>query len=253
METMLISCPECDKQIRLPADAAGKKIRCKACEHVFVVQAPAADGGGPARGVTADKPDKKGAGKAPDKKPAKKPEKPPAPAGGYGLAADDDGDSNPYQVTDLELGHRCPQCAAEMESEDAVVCLNCGYNTTTRVQLRARKIKEVTGQDKFMWLLPGILCVVAILLLIGYCFFHYFALPNILVDDFDSMEEAAGGRIAALKDERFDDKISFWQAALIHPAIALWIFIGIAFGCYYLGKFAVRRLIQNPDPPEVEV
>ena len=41
METIVISCPECDKQIKAPADAVGKKIRCKSCEHVFVIKAPA--------------------------------------------------------------------------------------------------------------------------------------------------------------------------------------------------------------------
>ena len=41
-EAITIVCPECEKKINVPAEAVGKKIRCKGCEHVFVVQAAAA-------------------------------------------------------------------------------------------------------------------------------------------------------------------------------------------------------------------
>src|SRR5205085_8967925 len=88
METMTISCPECDRQIKAPADAVGKKIRCKSCEHVFVIKAPA----------KAPSPIK--SGKQPKaEKPAKpvtppKPSKPPRPTD------DDDENSNPYGLAD---------------------------------------------------------------------------------------------------------------------------------------------------------
>jgi DNA-directed RNA polymerase subunit RPC12/RpoP len=37
--TIAVSCPECHKQIKAPPDLQGKKIRCKACGHVFLVKA----------------------------------------------------------------------------------------------------------------------------------------------------------------------------------------------------------------------
>ena len=74
--TIVISCPECDKQIKAPAELEGKKIRCKGCGHTFVVRASAAagDGDGPAA-----KPAKK--------KPAPPPAKAKAPAKGKQPAA----------------------------------------------------------------------------------------------------------------------------------------------------------------------
>src|SRR5262245_52786911 len=132
MEPIVTSCPECKKQIRAPASALGKKIRCKACEHVFVVEAPPKGKAAPS--------------KAPPAKPgpppkAVTPAKPPPKGAPPAKPSDDefDQDSNPYGVTTTELGHRCPQCAAEMPSPDAIICLNCGYNTETREQFRTKK------------------------------------------------------------------------------------------------------------------
>ena len=34
--------------------------------------------------------------------------------------------NNPYGMTFEKLGNRCPDCANELESEEAVVCLHCG-------------------------------------------------------------------------------------------------------------------------------
>jgi len=39
-EAIVVFCPECSAQYRLPASAAGKKARCK-CGHEFQVAAPA--------------------------------------------------------------------------------------------------------------------------------------------------------------------------------------------------------------------
>src|SRR5262245_13912362 len=39
-DPIVIPCPECEKQVRAPADAVGKKIRCKNCEHIFVIERP---------------------------------------------------------------------------------------------------------------------------------------------------------------------------------------------------------------------
>src|SRR5205085_4078975 len=99
METMTISCPECDRQIKAPADAVGKKIRCKACEHVFVIKAPAK---APAP-IKATKPAK--AEKPAKSATAPKPAHPPKPT-----HYDEDDDRNPYGLAEADETLRCPQC-----------------------------------------------------------------------------------------------------------------------------------------------
>jgi hypothetical protein len=233
MSSIVLNCPECDKQVKVPADAVGKKVRCKSCQHVFVAQQPG--------------------GKAAPAKPAPvKAAKAAGKPGGPGKAAKkavghEEEAEGAYGVTDTELGVRCPQCADEME-EGQVVCLACGYNTQTRVQTRMRKVKDITGGDKFKWLLPGILCVLGIFLVVGYCFFHHFALPNILIDNWDKLVEDKGGRNAAAGDEA-----SGGQGYLFYGAFELWMCIMAAFLCWGLGRFAVKRLIYNNQPPEVEI
>jgi predicted Zn finger-like uncharacterized protein len=243
MATIVINCPQCDRQIKVPSDAVGKKIRCKNCEHVFVIKPPPAGGGAISEAKTRPPvPAKKGA------KPAKEAPADPEPPIKF---QDDDDEAGPakkgYGITDLDLGVRCPQCAAEMENEEQVICLNCGYNKVTRERIRTRKVKEVTGSDKFMWLLPGMLAAFGVLCMIGYCFFHHFALPGIMIDNWDQLTETKS-RLEALKD----DSVGFLQAAVVHPAIEVWLFVFIAFGCWRTGKFAYKRLIVNPNPPEVE-
>lgn len=210
---IMIACPECQKELKVPPEVAGKKIRCKGCGHIFVAKAMSAKSA----------PAKAAPGKAPPAKAADKPK----PAAKPHLD-DDDEDANPYGVTDLDLAPRCPNCANEMESAEAIICLFCGYNTQTREQARTRKTHDVTGGDQFVWLLPGILCVLGIIawivLDIVYC----------------------------LKIDDWVDLDSWWGTALASGAIKLWLVITSLFFIYYLGKFAVKRLIFNPNPPEVE-
>ena len=58
-EAITIVCPECEKKINVPSEAVGKKVRCKGCEHVFVVAAP---GGKKASKRPARRPDQGAAG-----------------------------------------------------------------------------------------------------------------------------------------------------------------------------------------------
>src|SRR5262245_31899131 len=148
MATVTITCPECDKQIKAPAEVLGKKIRCKGCGSTFAARADEAQLARPA-----PKPAPKAAKPAPKPKPT-----------------DDDEDANPYGVTDLDMAPRCPNCANEMESREAVICLHCGYNTLTRERARTRKVRDVTGGQHFVWLLPGILCVLLVFSLLGGIF-----------------------------------------------------------------------------------
>jgi predicted Zn finger-like uncharacterized protein len=234
---MLISCPECQTKIKAPDSMLGKKIRCKECKHVFLVQPPAKP-----QAVTAEK--KPPAAGKPKPAPAKKA---PAPAAAQ-ESGDLDDDGKPYGVTEGGETFRCPQCAAAMESDDAIVCLECGFNTRTRALARTRRIRDITGNDKFLWLLPGILCVVAILLMVGYWCFHHFALPGIVYDNWDELLDKHPTRTKALGDDAVP-----WTGMFFSPAIELWMALIFAFASYKAGKFAVKRLIINPEPPEVEI
>jgi len=62
-EAITITCPECGKTSTAPAVAVGRKVRCKNCEHVFVVAAPAGKKAAPAK-KAADVGKKPPAGKA---------------------------------------------------------------------------------------------------------------------------------------------------------------------------------------------
>src|SRR5579864_2485051 len=97
----LITCPECRKKFKGKGDLQGKKIRCPFCKAPFTV---------PEMGEAA--PSKPAAKPA---KAAKAAPKPPA------FPGEEDDNPNPYGVTELDLAPRCPNCANEMESEEAVV------------------------------------------------------------------------------------------------------------------------------------
>jgi ribosomal protein S27E len=190
-----ITCPECERLMKVPAEARGKKIRCKGCGHAFV-----------ARGAPA-------------------PAKPARPAPKKGKAPDEE-EANPYDVTHLDLAPRCPSCANEMESADAIICLHCGYNTMSRSHVGTKKVYDVTGGDQFLWLLPGILCVVAIFLLIGFDAFYLLAMRSLTNGE--------------------------WFEFLGSTACQLWTVILSLFAMFYAGRFAIRRLIFDNTPPEIE-
>jgi hypothetical protein len=202
--TIAVACPECHKQLKIRPELEGKKVRCKDCDAVFTVKLPAI---------------KKA---APPKKPAPAPPKP-------SRRVEDEGEydnPNPYGVTSLDLAHRCPHCAAEFESEDAVICLECGYNTQTREHIKPVKTIENTGVEQFLWLLPGIACVLAVLALIGLDIFWCFFLPEMVADgDFEF---------------------------LASTPITLWLVVASLFAMYFAGRYAFQRLVLNPVRPQVE-
>jgi predicted Zn finger-like uncharacterized protein len=197
--TITIKCPECEKQMKISAEVIGKKIRCKGCGTVFAAKAAAA--------ATAAK---AGAKKKPPPK-----------------TDDDEEEAKPYGITEETFVPRCHQCANEMESKEAVICLFCGYNLLTREKTRMRKIREVTGWDKFKWWLPGIACALAAISMITgdiiYCVF---------INDWLDPDA--------------------WYSFLGHLGIKMWIVIPSIFLIYYSTKFAIRRLVFNYTVPEVE-
>jgi DNA-directed RNA polymerase subunit RPC12/RpoP len=156
MASAVIACPECKKKFKGREDLQGKKIRCPACSHQFVVQLVAVD--------------------RPEAGPAATPLK---SEGKPRWEAEDD-DDNPYGVTTLDIAPRCPHCANLMENEMAIICLHCGYNTQTRQLGATKKVIAKTGSEHFLWLLPGFLCLAGIILFMNLDIFFCLLIPDMV-------------------------------------------------------------------------
>jgi hypothetical protein len=250
MAFFAITCPHCRKQGKGPIELNGQKIRCRNCGRVFLVQLakkaapsaqPSAPPAGKARVAGQATPTKARAAPPP---PQVEPQKGPGtyafegegatPAAGapppiaeLEVAPLDD-ESNPYGVTDIDLARRCPYCAHEMDEED-IICLNCGYNTQTRRHHETQRTYANTPGEVFMWLLPGILCVLGIFALIGLDLFWWFGLESTwwkAVDD--------------------------WGVPNLSYGIRVWGVVASLYLIYRQAKFAFQRLILHPTPPEEE-
>jgi predicted Zn finger-like uncharacterized protein len=206
-----IICPECAKQFQVPEDIVGRKIRCKNCGKAFVAK------------------------RAEDVNPAqKKAESATIP---FLDDDDDDGDGKPYEVTSVDLAPRCPSCANELESETAKVCLHCGFNLETRTAAERRRVKDVTGGDIFLHLLPGILSAIGFFMAMTVMLYSigrrlYLALNPDVLKDYGVTE--------------------LWQINCIN-CCTLWISILCIWLMYKAGKFAIKRLIYENKPPEREL
>jgi predicted Zn finger-like uncharacterized protein len=201
--SMVISCPECKKKFKGKEGLEGKTVRCPSCKHSFVVKGIAEEAAAPSKKA--------------------------APAAGEKKTkvewTEEDENSNPYGVTDLDITPRCPHCANPLESEKAVICLYCGYNTHTRESGGVKKTFANTGQEHFLWLLPGLLCALAILIFINALIYLCLYVPELL--DRDS-----------------------WVIMFDHESIRLWSVVFSLFIMWGMGFFAFRRLILHPLPPE---
>jgi predicted Zn finger-like uncharacterized protein len=231
--TFVIACPECAKQVKVSDEHVGKKIRCKQCGHIFPVQA-AGDGPKPSAPKT------KAAPPAPPKAKGPSALLPPAPAPSKPAHHDDD-DDGPRQYGLQETNDnlpRCPFCAQEMPSEDALICLNCGYNTRTRMRPEVKAVYEVTGGEQFLWLLPGILCVVTMLgLIVWYLVFYT------MIEDW-----MAGGWF---EDEPGPPRT--WMAGLSPGMFRLYHGLMLAFMFVPLIRFAYKRLVVDNKPREQSI
>src|SRR5262249_48614982 len=147
---------------------------------------------------------------------------------------DDEEDSNPYGVSDVKLGPRCPHCANALESEDSVVCLTCGYNVVTREKAETKQVEDVTGLRKFLWLLPAFICILVSIGLVVWDTIYSIKIENWLLESGSTKE-----------DWYMNDKLHF--------AIKLWLWIFSLGGIYLMCRFAFIRLVFHPSPPEVEV
>jgi ribosomal protein S27E len=204
-EAITIICPECEKKITVPAAAVGKKVRCKGCQHVFAVKAPATK---PAGGKVAAA------------------KKPPIPKAKPKPTDEDEEDDAPIGVTALDMAPRCPNCANEMESEEAVICLTCGYNTRTRERVETKAVEDTTKMTWFWWLLPGILCALFFIILLTFDILYTFNIEK-YVDPDD------------------------WSAMFASGPFKIWfIWAPTTFLNVGLATFAVKRLMLHPTPPE---
>jgi predicted Zn finger-like uncharacterized protein len=221
--TFVILCPECEKQIKVADEVVGKKIRCKECGNVFTVKRP--------KGVPAAQ------AKAKDeaKKPEDEAKKGPAATASTTPTDDDDDGKSPYSLAATDDGiARCPNCVKELESADARICLQCGYNLETRKRQESRAVYEPTSEEKFQWLLPGILSIVGILVLIGICIFVCVKVRGWMT----------GGWFQDEDDGRW----------IVRPGcFMLFSVMMTGFASFYLGRFAYRRLVVNNRPPEREI
>jgi predicted Zn finger-like uncharacterized protein len=211
-DTVPITCPECAKHFQVPEDILGRKIRCKNCGKAFVAKR--------AEDVNL---------------PAKKTEGATIP-----LMDDDDedGDGKPYEVTSINLAPRCPSCANELQNEDDKVCLHCGFNLITRMPSQKRRVKDVTGGDIFIWLLPGILAAVGFFICLAL-----FVLELVL---------RLTMIIIAVTIYTPTPPLSQMEMNCFN-CFTLWTCLTMIFLMYHQGKFAIKRLIYNNRPPEVEL
>jgi hypothetical protein len=216
--SIVISCPKCKQQIKAPAEARGKKVKCKACGEIFAVNLPAEP---PAK-----------------KKTAKAPAEPPKRAA---PVYDDEFDNpNPYDVTELDLSSRCPHCAGEMESAEAIVCLHCGYNTHTRQKGETIKLINHTFADWVVWLGPALLCVLAQFVLLGvhlYLWLAYAKVTTLPVLPLEYTQTAIISTESAAKE--VDGML--WAR--------IWGSVIAALIMYILGRIAFKRLVLNLTPP----
>ena len=195
----------------------GRNSAARTAIPFFPIKGPARSGSTAAKG----KPPAKGAVKA-----APPPEAKPIPAKPSSQDDEDEDEENNgkgYGLTDTIIGPRCPECANELESEDSIICLHCGYNTRTRTRARTKKTYDTTGGDVFLWLLPGILCILGIILLLVFDIIY-----------------------SLNSDTWYGDE---WYSFLASQPIIVWLWVLSLFIFFFLGRFAIKRLIFNNTPP----
>ena len=240
-----VSCPNCDKLIRVPAEAVGKRVKCKSCSQVFTV--PGEGGPKPTRPATA----KPAAAKPVPAKPAKaRPtvveDDPPAAEPAINYTEDDEDNPNApkeYGVTNDDLDvPRCPFCAKELESEDSRICLNCGYDMTQRKRHASKKTYKRTTGDYVMWWLPAVIWFVVLSIFLGILIWMCIYFGDIVQknDMFSFM----------LNEDR--NKLTDKKDYFIHPMacdVCCGVFL-LALSAF--GAPVIWRRLKSPSPPEQE-
>jgi hypothetical protein len=206
----------------VPESVKGKKVRCKKCGGVVPVTAGPVD----TRVQTEQAQAKAKAAAVQEEE---------------GIAKD------PYGVTETSLAPRCPHCAYELDPPDSRICLHCGYDMIRRHRRPSIKTYDRTAGDWFMWLLPGIACLFAFFLLIGFGVYYHYYLPSQILNRWDAAYDAAGGDRFKTVDKAMDES---YLALIFHPGIETWIYVICIWLMWKSGKFAFKRLVLNYMPPE---
>jgi drug/metabolite transporter (DMT)-like permease len=110
-----------------------------------------------------------------------------------------------------------------MPTAEAIICLNCGYNTQTRTHTTTKRTFHVTPKDIMAWRLPGIVCAVVVLLAFMLICFLWLGASRLSPDA--------------------------WWAAL---GVKIYGSFAAGFVMWIAGTFAYKRLVVHPNPPEVE-
>jgi hypothetical protein len=206
-----ITCTSCKKKFKTKTDVRGKRIKCPFCAVSFDVPmvidddmstAIKAKGGSGADAATQ-----------------------PVPA----MAADE-APENPYGVTEIDLAPRCPNCAHEMPSAEAVVCLNCGYNTLTREWGKTEKLIGISFGRHMAYLMPGIFAMFSILFcMLGLLFYDVYW-PNAVEQTWLQ-----------------------WLAWTDHESLRMWsASMGMLF-MFAMGRYCYIRFIVKPLPEEAKM
>jgi hypothetical protein len=137
--------------------------------------------------------------------------------------------SDPYGLTSISDAPRCAHCAAEMPSEKAIICINCGYNHQTRSHVATKRTYDITAGDVLSWRLPGIICALVALISVFWFLFLWMAMPNLAANSKDASWAFMG---------------SLW--------FRMWGGVFTLFVAFYTARFAFHRLILDSRPPEIE-
>ncbi len=227
----------------MPAEAVGKKIKCKACQHVFAVP-----GDGPPKPAVA----KPATAKPATTKPASPPPPPPPVAAAPIPFKDDDDedDDTPgakpkaYGVTkdEDEDVARCPFCAVELDPPDTKICLNCGYDMTVRRRHRTVKTYSLTSGDYFMWWLPPAIWGTVLLLCGGCIGYSFFTLEGQVRSD-DNLK-------FMLKEE--ENPLTKQKEFMVHPMACNVCCALVWVGMAGWGVPVIVKRIKQPKPTEEE-
>lgn len=228
MSQLEVACPNCEKRLRVPDSAAGKKIRCKHCQHVFAIPAAAAKPVAPK--VVAPKPK--------DEPPPPEPVKTP-------YADDDDEDPRlKYDVThdpDDEVA-RCPFCALELDPPDAQICLNCGYDMAIRKRHAKKRVYKTTTGDVVLYWLPAVLWMMVVTFMVTCTVIVCINAPKFMEESKDldwNLKEDVNP---------ITQKKEMW----IGPPCPMTCCIILTLGLGGAAVPVIWRRIKNPKPPEVE-
>lgn len=222
-----VACPNCDKRLKVPASAVGKRVKCKACDAAFVVPDP--DEAKPTKPAKPAKPGARAAAASPPPPP------PPAAPAKHDPFADDEDVLKPELIEDEEIP-RCPACAKELDPPDAKVCIHCGFNNLTRAKAETKKTWAPSTEDWIMHLLPGIIAAIICISLIVWAIIVYLKMRGWMVDSFLELdEEDATGKKKNIVPPGF--------FICLNLVICLAIFVPSV-------KLAIRRLVKEFTPPE---